>query len=181
MGRYTLGMDFNPNFIEFCKDNVPDNVKSHVKHIVGDAGELNALLKREVPDEWMNRSKVVICVGNTIGIMPQELKVKCYQEMAKMAGEDGYMVVVYWNGNKFGDAVQNFYHKNPQLCGEFKEECWDLNNCTLKTPSGYSTKWTKPEEARAIFEENLPDAEIVEVLEKGNGVMVAARMRRAAA
>jgi len=128
----------------------------------------------------MNRPKVVICVGNTIGIMPPDLKVKVYQEMKRMAGTDGYMVVVYWNGNKFGDAVQNFYHKNPQLCGPFTGECIDLVNCRLKTPQDYSTKWTKPEEARMIFEQDV-DAEVVEVLEKGVGVMVAARVRQATA
>ena len=53
-----------------------------------------------------------------------------------MAGDDGLFVVVYWNGNKFGDAVQNFYHKNPQLCGPFTGECIDLDTCTLTTPSG---------------------------------------------
>jgi len=175
--KYTVGMDFNPNFIEFCKENVPESVQGNVKHIQGDAGELEALMIRELPEDWMNRPKVVICVGNTIGIMPPDLKIKCYQEMKRMAGEDGYMVVVYWNGNKFGDAVQNFYHKNPQLCGPFTGECIDLVNCRLKTPQDYSTKWTKPEEARMIFEQDV-DAEVVEVLEKGVGVLVAGRVRR---
>merc|ERR1712166_1113383 len=178
--KYTVGMDFNPHFIGFCKDNVPESVQANVMHIQGDAGELEALMQREIPEEWMNRPKVVICVGNTIGIMPPDLKVKCYQEMKRMAGTDGYMVVVYWNGNKFGDAVQNFYHKNPQLCGPFTGAHVNLAECRLKTPQDYSTKWTKPEEARMIFEQDV-DAEVVEVLEKGDGVMVAGRVRRTSA
>merc|ERR1711976_415776 len=86
--------------------------------------------------------------------------------MKQLAGIDGYMGVVYWNGNKFGDAVQNFYHKNPQLCGKFTGECIDLDSCTLTTPSGYCTHWTKPEEARAIFEQEI-GAEIVALVERG--------------
>ena len=37
--------------------------------------------------------------------------------MAELAGPDGVAVMVYWNGNKFGDAVQHFYHANPQVEG----------------------------------------------------------------
>jgi len=178
--KYTCGMDFNPHFVEFCKENVPLEYQDNVRHLVGDAQELTALLKRELPESWMvdSRPKVVMCVGNTIGIMPPEVRKNVYQEMKNLAGIDGYMVVVYWNGNRFGDAVQNFYHKNPQLCGKFGGECIDLDTCTLSTPSGYRTHWTKPEEARAIFELEI-GVEVAELLEKGNGVLVAGRMREA--
>jgi len=108
--------------------------------------------------------------------MPPEIRKNVYQQMKEMAGTNGYMVVVFWNGNRFGDAVQNFYHKNPQLCGKFTGECIDLDTCTLTTPSGYCTHWTKPEEARAIFEEEI-GIEVVQLLEKGNGVLVAGRVR----
>merc|ERR1712153_176753 len=60
--------------------------------------------------------------------------------------------VVWWNGNKFGDALQHFYHANPSLCGKFTGECIDLDTTTLQTPSGSRTHWTKPEEARAKLE-----------------------------
>jgi len=177
--RYVSGMDFNPHFVEFCKQNVPAEDKGHVNHFVGDAQVLDELLRQELPVEWEieKRPKVVICVGNTIGIMPLDVRKNVYKQMRDLAGYDGYMVVVYWNGNKFGDATQNFYHKNPQLCGKFTGECINLDTCTLTTPSGYCTHWTKPEEARGIFEKEI-GVEVTSLLEKGNGVLVAGRMRR---
>jgi SAM-dependent methyltransferase len=176
--RYTCGMDFNPHFIKYCRDQVAEEDQADVRHLVGDAQELIALINDELPKEWdvQSREKVVICVGNTVGIMPPDIRKNVYQQMKDLAGVDGYVVVVYWNGNRFGDAVQNFYHKNPKLCGKFTGECIDLDTCTLRTPSGYCTHWTKPEEARAIFEEEI-GVEVVELLEKGNGVMVAGRVR----
>ena len=80
-----------------------------------------------------NTKKVVICVGNTIGIMPPEVKVNVYDQMMRVGGTDGAFVIVYWNGNKFGEACQNFYSKNPQLCGEFKGDSIDISTCTLVT------------------------------------------------
>jgi len=176
--RYSCGMDFNPNFIKFCEDEVQPQDRPNICHLVGDAQQLISLINDGCPKEWdvQSRPKVVMCVGNTVGIMPQEIRKNVYQQMKEMAGKDGYMVVVFWNGNRFGDAVQNFYHKNPQLCGPFTGDCIDLDTCTLTTPSGYCTHWTKPEEARAIFEDEI-GVDVVKIVEKGNGVLVAGRVR----
>jgi len=174
---FVVGMDFNPKFIEFCQQNVPEG-HDNIKHIVGDAQELNALMERELDSKWTvaSRPKIAMCVGNTVGILPPEIRKNTYQQMKEMAGKNGYMVVVYWNGNMFGEAVQHFYHKNPQLCGPFKGDSIDLNTCTLTTPSGYCTHWTTPEEARMIFEKEI-GAEVVRIEEMGRGVLVAGRMR----
>jgi len=175
--KYSVGVEYNPHFVDFCKENVPPERRGNVTHLLGDAQELIPLLNRELP-EWMadTKSKIVICVGNTAGIMPPEVRQNVYQQMKLLAGKDGYIVQVYWNGNRFGHAVQHFYHKNPQLCGPFTGECIDLDTCTLTTPSGYCTHWTKPEEARAIFESEI-GVEVVALEEKGNGVLIAGRMR----
>lgn len=175
--KHIVGVDFNPHFVNFCRENAPKEARNQMAHLLGDAQELGALLKRELAESWINSSspKVVMSVGNTMGIMPPEVRHNVYKEMMRLAGPDGYVAVVYWNGNRFGDAVQNFYHKNPQLCGPFTGDCIDLDSCTLTTPSGYCTHWTKPEEARQIFEKEL-GAEVVSLVEKGNGVLVAGRM-----
>jgi len=173
--KYSIGMDFNPHFIGYCNQQVPDDMKSNVKYFAGDAQELDACLHKEV-GPWMEKCgpKILACVGNTAGIMPEEVKQNTYQQMKKLAGKDGYMVVIYWNGNQFGNACQHFYKKNPQLCGEFTGEHINLDTCTLKTPSGYCTHWTKPEEAIDIFENQI-GAEVLHIKEMGTGVLVAGR------
>merc|ERR1712216_162818 len=137
--KYVVGVDINPKFIEFCEQNVPLSKRGKVKHIVGDVTELCDQMQRELP-EWMDGTKkVVMCVGNTIGIIPEPVKSIAYEQMAELAGPQGVVIVVFWNGNNFGHAVQHFYNKNPALCGPFTGECIDLNTCTLRTPSGYTT------------------------------------------
>jgi len=172
--KYVLGIDFNSNFVDFCNSNLDNDLSSRVKFLTGDAQKLDEILQHEVLEEWRNATKVVICVGNTVGIMPQDVKDNVYKQMLKAAGTTGAFGVVYWNGNKFGDAVQHFYHKNPQLCGPFQGDSIDLDSCTLTTPSGYRTHWTTPKEARRIFEEEI-GAEILKLEEKGKGVLVAGR------
>ncbi|GMI39998.1 hypothetical protein TeGR_g2174 [Tetraparma gracilis] len=168
-------MDFNPHFIEFCEKNVEPKDKEKAKFFVGDACELTALLDDSCGDWVKDSTKIVMCVGNTIGIMPDEIKSRIYQQMANVAGVDGVAVMVYWNGNSFGEALQHFYHKNPQLCGPFTGECIDLDTCTLSTPSGYKTHWTTPEEAAEVLK--VEGMEIVQLIEKGRGVLAAYRRK----
>jgi SAM-dependent methyltransferase len=97
--KYQVGLDFNPQFIEYCKSMTEPQNTEKVSFIVGDAGELGAVLEREV-GPWMEDSvKIAMCVGNTIGIMPSAVKEVIYEEMAEVAGPDGVAIMVYWNGN----------------------------------------------------------------------------------
>merc|ERR1719162_2869219 len=179
--RLTVGVDFNANFIEFCNDHIPAGREDKLKFVFGDATELTALIKRTCPAHFQTDTKIVACVGNTMGIIPVELKRKVYEEMIKLAGPKGVMVVVFWNARWFGDACQNFYHSNPQLCGPFKGESIDFDTTTLTTPAptSYRSHWTGVEEARKLLRDLNLEEIVVE--EKGKGVIVAARMTQEAA
>jgi len=175
--RVAVGLDFNPHFIEYCKQEVPAGREGQQRYIHGDACELVETMKKHFPVQegllW-DDARVVACVGNTIGIIPAELKQKVYKQMLELAGPNGLLIMAYWNAQWFGDAVQNFYHANPQLCGPFGGDGIDLKTTTLKTPSGYCTHWTSVEEARQVMKSL--DAEIISIREEGKGVLVAARM-----
>jgi hypothetical protein len=177
-----VGVDFNQEFIDFCKEHDTPKRLGENKYIQGDACQLYDLLKEEFPKtqqrgsrgvEFWDDTRVVACVGNTIGIIPEELRPKVYEQMAEVAGNDGVVVMVYWNARCFGDACLNFYHANPKLCGPFEGESVDFKNTSLTTPMGYRTKWTGVEEARTLMEEL--GMEIISIREKGKGVFVAAR------
>lgn len=48
-----------------------------------------------------------------IGIIPEPIRSQIYDEMVAYAGDNGVVIVVYYNGNSFADGVENFYKKNP--------------------------------------------------------------------
>lgn len=176
--RLAVGLDFNQNFIDFCNDNIPKGKEHKQQYICGDACDLVEVVKKECPAHVMTDTKIVTCVGNTIGIIPVNLKERVYRQMTALAGEDGVIVVVYWNARSFGDACQNFYHANPQLCGPFTGESINFDTTTLTTPApwNYRSHWTGIEEARQILKEL--DLEEIIVEERGKGVLVAARANK---
>merc|ERR1712083_641689 len=134
------------------------------------------LMKTKAPKHIWSDTRIVACVGNTIGIIPNNLKERVYQQMTELAGEKGVIVIVFWNARCFGDACQNFYYANPQLCGPFTGTSIDFENTTLTTPppTSYRSHWTGVEEARELLRDLHLEEIVVE--EKGKGVLVAARM-----
>lgn len=71
-------------------------------------------------------------------------------QMKELAGDHGIIIVGFWNGNKFGEALQYFYHRHPELCGTMKGAKIDFEDRHLDTAEGYHTHWTTPEEARGV-------------------------------
>ena len=50
------------------------------------------------------------------------------EQMAELAGPDGFVLIGYWNARCFGDAVQNFYFANPSLCGKSPRRSESVQN-----------------------------------------------------
>eukprot|EP00929_Paragymnodinium_shiwhaense_P082120 TRINITY_DN43169_c0_g1_i1.p1 TRINITY_DN43169_c0_g1~~TRINITY_DN43169_c0_g1_i1.p1 ORF type:complete len:1161 (-),score=191.56 TRINITY_DN43169_c0_g1_i1:681-4106(-) len=174
--RLAVGVDFNANFIDYCNGLRPKGRDDRLRFIHGDARDLCALVQRTCPQHIWSDTKIVACVSNTLGIIPASQRIRVYREMIKLVGMKGILVFVYWNAKYFGDACQNFYQKNPQLCGQFGGECMDFATTTLSTPrpAEYTTKWTSIEEARSILVEL--GLEEITVEEHGKAVVVAARL-----
>ena len=96
-------------------------------------------------------------VNNTIMIMPEEIRGVVCKSMMEVAGGDGRCLVTYWSGNCFERGIDQYYKKNPALCGPF-DAVEDVNyeTRTLTTPSGYMSQWLLPEEV-AGFVSSLTD------------------------
>jgi hypothetical protein len=179
--KYVIGTDINPRFVEYCNQQTDMKHRSTVKHVLCDVTCMNESLTQVNEDvksffAGQTTNNCVICVGNTIGILPQPIKDIAYQQMAELAGENGVAIMVFWNGNQFGNAIQHFYAPNKKLCGGVEGAAIDWERRTMVTRTGYSTKWTLLEEAKVIFAGYGLD--ILDIKEQGNGVLVAFRQRK---
>ncbi len=117
---YNLGMDINKDFLEYCRKSTPHTVENKVEFVDGCVTQLADIVNahtKVAPNTHPGQKKVVVCVNNTLGIFPEYIKEEAYRQMKEVVGEDGIIVVGFWNGKHFGEAVQHFYHLNPVLCG----------------------------------------------------------------
>ncbi len=143
-----IGVDINKEFIDFCRKQHPHE---SCEFIVADALKLHEWWK-ESGNAQKYRKPLVICVNNTLNIMPHELRGGVVDQMIAVAGKEGLCMVSYWNGHFFAHAIMNYYKKNSQLCGEFqvhKHVDWDKR--ILITPTNYMTHWQTPLEVQALL------------------------------
>lgn len=143
-----IGVDINKEFIDFCKSQHPHEA---CEFVVADGLKLEEWWK-EAGHADLYQKPLVICVNNTLNIMPHELRGGVVDQMTAVAGKDGLCMVSYWNGNFFSHAVMNYYKKNAQLCGEFDvHQHVDWDKCILVTPTNYSTHWQSPLEVQKLL------------------------------
>jgi SAM-dependent methyltransferase len=166
--QHSLGVDINADFVEYSRRNTPNNVRHKVTFVEGSATDLDSLVQSELPSVRQSPA-VVACVNNTLGVFPDAIKPATYAQMKKVAGDGGLIVIGFWNGNKFGDALQHFYHEHPELCGSMEGASIDWINHTLITKDGYLTHWTTPGEAEETLRRY--GFEVVDVWEIGVGVL----------
>lgn len=143
-----IGVDINKEFIDFCKDQHPHEA---CEFVVADALKLHDWWK-ETGHAETYKKPLVICVNNTLNIMPHELRGGVVDQMIAVAGKNGLCMVSYWNGHFFAHAIMNYYQKNPQLCGKFETHRhvdWDKR--ILITPTNYMTHWQTPREVQALL------------------------------
>lgn len=154
------GLDLNPDFVDFsAQSNNPGN---RCNFFVQDATQM-------VEGWWLKdgldkkfKKPLVVCVNNTLNIMPESLRGNVVAQMLAIAGDDGQCLVTYWNGNFFSHAIMGYYMKNPNLCGKFdihKHVNWEIRN--LITPQQYSTTWMYPTEVQQILRAYDVDLDVI--------------------
>ncbi|CAN0169276.1 unnamed protein product [Ectocarpus fasciculatus] len=168
--KHSLGIDINDGFLTYALEQTPEELEDRISFCKGSATDLMDIVSAHPSIDNTSAPTVVTCVNNTIGIFPDAIKARTYsQQMKELAGEDGIIIVGFWNGNKFGEALQYFYHKHPELCGSLKGAVIDMEDRHLDTTEGYHTHWTTPEEARRVLEES--GFNILDITEIGVGVL----------
>jgi len=169
-GLEWVGLDINPKFIKHCKENS----SKRVEYFVADATKLRAwssiMLKPKT------RKTLVLCVNNTLSIMPEEIRPQCVHQMRAVAGRDGFVLLSYWNGRKFRQGLVEYYQKNPQLCGDFDIEVQDFERRKLKTKTGYTSHWPLEYEVESMLRcYGVPIQDILEVKVVGKGIFALLR------
>jgi len=171
-----IGIDINPGFIDDCKATYGDSVGWHV----ADATRLQEWWCEAGFDKF--KRPLILCVNNTIMIMPECIRGLVVQSMIDVAGTEGRCLMSFWSGNHFKLGVEGYYAKNPSLCGEFdptSPDHVDHSNRILTTPSGYSSRWLLGEEVAEFFKSstsatvpfNGTEAEVPRQIDPSNGAL----------
>jgi len=142
-----MGVDINPKFIEHCKARYSDV-------------EFTTLNLLHIEEFWTETKKrgfqnpLFICCNNTFSILPVEVRKPLFSSIRKLVANDKQNIFfTFWNGEFFRHAIDNYYQKNPELCGRFDDSDVNYDERHLETPSGYCTTWFLAEEIDSMLKD----------------------------
>lgn len=163
-----IGVDLNTQFITDCKDKFQCEKN---KFYVGDASELSTVMNENEPDLKNTKKKLVVVIGNTMGIIPDKVKSKILREMTLVAGPDGLCCCICWDSNSFGQALQHFYAKMENMVGPIDSAQISFKDSTFYHPvTQYFTKWSSVIENETMCQAGGWDVLKTGQIAKGNYV-----------
>ena len=131
--------------------------------ICGDALHLSSILEKEVDSDIIRDPetfRVTCMVSNTLGILPEAIRGLALKELLATAGPGGRSIIICYHQKFLRTGYEQFYSKQPKLCGEITEADFDFEAGNFKSSTtDYSSHWFSQDELTAMIQANSPYAE----------------------
>ena len=124
--------------------------------------ELNDVIAEKAFDNdhqfWQDSTFRLSCMCmNTFGILPESIRKECLRQMFECAGPKGMLIIGCWHKESLRTGYEDFYSKNPQLCGVCKEDDFDFEKGNfICSSSDYTSHWWSADELKDILQQSYP-------------------------
>ena len=146
---FALDQTLQTDSIQFCGVEVSDpmlnlanqkrqnhNGYSNIKFLKHD------LTKSGLLDYFKSdTAKVVMCLYNTLGVIPLHRRQEFVDDMISIAGDDGLAIITAFNGDDFGFVAPKLYHSMMPMIRQINENSFDENNRVFHNGLGFHSQW----------------------------------------
>jgi SAM-dependent methyltransferase len=149
---HVVGIDLSATFLQRAAASLNGSGRATLIH--GDAGDLSSVLADTFGKPYLisGPSRLICCVMNTLGIMPESSRQRVIAEMGSIRRPSDSVFCVLFDRGYLADAVDSFYKQNPGLCGLIGSTDVDLNRGDLRVASsGYYSHWFNVEEVENLM------------------------------
>ena len=93
-------------------------------------------------DELFDESiKIVMCMYNTIGVIPVEKRKQFFENIKNLAGKDGLGLISAFNGNNFSFVAPKIYHPMKKMVKRIDDDSFDEEKVAFRNSLGYYSQW----------------------------------------
>ena len=101
-------------------------------------------------------TNIVMCMYNTIGVIPPDKRATFIGSMSKLAGRDGLAIISAFNGDDFGFAAPKLYIPMKEMVKQIDEDSFDEKNKVFKNRTnsnlGYRSQWFTKKELKELLQ-----------------------------
>ena len=114
-------------------------------------------LKRDLTDPDLfdyfksDTTNIVMCLYNTLGVVPANKRQGFVDSMIKIAGEDGLAVITAFNGDNFGFVAPRIYRPMIPMIRQIDEDSFDEKNRVFQNSLGFRSQWFTKTELKTML------------------------------
>ena len=96
-------------------------------------------------------TNIVLCLYNTIGVIPAEKRSSFFKNMIKLAGNDGLVIIEGFNGDDFEFVVPKLYVLIKKMIKAIDGNSFDNKNKIFQNHLGYHSQWFMQNEIKNLL------------------------------
>jgi len=156
---FALDKNLNNNSLEFIgvevsepmleranQKNQTHNTLSNIEFLKHDLTESN------LPEYFESSgSAIVMCLYNTLGVIPSDKRQMFVDNMKRIAGDDGLTILTAFNGDNFGFVAPKMYHPMMPMIKQIDDNSFDEKNRIFQNNLGFCSQWFKQNELKSLL------------------------------
>ena len=85
--------------------------------------------------------KIPMCMYNTIGVIPPAKRQQFFDNMIRLAGKDGFVLISAFNGDNFSYAAPRIYNPMKKMVKKIDDDSFDEEKVAFRNSLGYYSQW----------------------------------------
>ena len=127
------GLDASESMVKLSQKKQSNSLKiSFLNHDVTDPA---------IDELFDDSAKIVMCMYNTIGIIPADKRQSFFDGMVRIAGDDGLVIISAFNGDDFAFVAPRIYTPMKKMVKQIDENSFDEKLVAFKNNLGYYSQW----------------------------------------
>ena len=163
-GRVIFALDekLQKNTIKFYGVEVSEQMLNHAnrKNQKHEGISKIKFLKFDLTNEDLSGSfqsdetNIVMCLYNTLGVIPSDKRQKFINNMKSIAGEKGLTIITAFNGDDFGFVAPKLYNPMMPMIKQIDQDSFDERNRVFQNGRGFRSQWFTKNELKAMLNTN---------------------------
>ena len=102
-----------------------------------------------------DETNIVMCLYNTLGVIPSEKRQQFIDNMRCIAGEKGLTILTAFNGDEFDFIAPKLYNPMMPMIKQIDENSFDVKNKVFQNGLGFRSQWFTKEELKSMLQSNV--------------------------
>lgn len=95
----------------------------------------------KIEEIFDDSTKIVMCMYNTIGVIPVERRTQFFENVKNLAGKDGLGLISAFNGDNFSFVAPKIYHPMKKMVKRIDDDSFDEQKVAFRNSLGYYSQW----------------------------------------